>query len=308
MRQVKGIIPVVLTPLTKEKDIDVGSLVRIIEFLHTKNVGGLWVLGTGSEDMNLTFNKRLHVAQVACDANKGKLPLILGAGFFAVEDTINFMEATKGLNFDAYHMLPYNPKLDLSRVAWVYRYVAEKATKPLWMYTSGNWSQHIPPGFVQMLSEHPNIAGIKFSSTDTKALSEVISLANENFQVITAVASQLYTCVMLGSAGHTSSLACCLPEPMVEIYKDITYWVDLVAALSKQRRLNRFLNQMAKNTKTSNFLQAADEKYILHLRGLCDIYMTDGYREISTRESLDLVKLLKKFYPDYFLQLERSEV
>ncbi len=305
MRRVKGIIPVVLTPLTKEKDIDVEGLVRIIKFLHTKDVGGLWVLGTGSEDMNLSFDKRLHVAQVACGANNGKLPLILGAGFFAVEDTINFMEVTKGLNFDAYHLLPYNPKLGLSRIDWIYRYVAEKATKPLWMYTSGNWSQPVPPGFVRSLSKHPNIAGIKFSNTNTKDLLEVISMANDEFQVITAVASQLYSCMMLGVAGHTSSLACCLPEPMIEIYKDITYWADFKIALSKQRRLNTFLEQMAKNTKASNFLQAADEKYILHLRGLCAIYMTDGYREINTRESLDLVKLLKKFYPDY---IERDNI
>jgi 4-hydroxy-tetrahydrodipicolinate synthase len=80
-RPVLGIVPVVDTPLTADEDIDVPGLKRLIEFLNTKNIGGLWVLGTGSEDMNLSFAKRLKAAQAACEANAGKTPLILGAGF-----------------------------------------------------------------------------------------------------------------------------------------------------------------------------------------------------------------------------------
>jgi 4-hydroxy-tetrahydrodipicolinate synthase len=83
-RFVRGIVPVVSTPLTAEEDIDVPALKGLIEFLNTKNIGGLWVLGTGSEDMNLSFAKRIKVAQAACDANAGKTPLLLGTGFFAI--------------------------------------------------------------------------------------------------------------------------------------------------------------------------------------------------------------------------------
>ena len=56
-RPVLGIVPVVDTPLTSEEEIDVPALRRLIEFLNSKRIGGLWVLGTGSEDMNLSFDK-----------------------------------------------------------------------------------------------------------------------------------------------------------------------------------------------------------------------------------------------------------
>ena len=36
-----------------DEDIDVPGLKRLIEFLNTKNIGGLWVLVTGSEDMKI---------------------------------------------------------------------------------------------------------------------------------------------------------------------------------------------------------------------------------------------------------------
>ena len=293
-RPVRGIVPVVSTPLTAEEGIDVKALRRLIDFLNTKNIGGLWVLGTGSEDMNLSFTKRIKVAQAACGANGGKTPLLLGAGFFAMEDILNFIEETKDLEFDGYHVMPYNPQLSLERLDWFYRHLADNCPKPLWMYTSGNWSKPVTPAFVANLKPHPNIAGIKFSNRDTVALTEVAELADEEFQVITAVASQLYACLSLGSKAHTSSLSCCLPEPMIEIY-ELYDKGKYEGSLAAQRRLNIFLQELSKNTKKDNFLQAADEKYILKLRGICDEYVTSYYRQVDEGEKERIRELLDAY-------------
>jgi dihydrodipicolinate synthase/N-acetylneuraminate lyase len=293
-RPVRGIVPVVSTPLTTKEDIDIKALRRLIEFLNTKNIGGLWVLGTGSEDMNLSFAKRITVAQAACEANGGKTPLLLGAGFFAMEDILNFIEETKNLEFDGYHVMPYNPRLSLERLDWFYRHIADNCPKPLWMYTSGNWSKPVTPAFVANLKPHPNITGIKFSNRDTVAITEVAKLADEGFQVITAVASQLYACLSLGSKAHTSSLSCCLPEPMIEIY-DLYTRGKYDESLGAQRRLNIFLQELSKNTKKDNFLQAADEKYILKLRGICDEYVTSYYRQVDEGEKERIRELLDAY-------------
>ena len=265
-RPVLGIVPVVDTPLTADEDIDVPGLKRLIEFLNTKNIGGLWVLGTGSEDMNLSFAKRLEAAQAACEANAGKMPLILGAGFFALEDIFNFIEETKQLEFDAYHVMPYNPKLSLDRVDWFYRHIADNCPKPLWMYVSGNWSRSVTPDFVANLKPHPNIAGFKFSNQDTVAVTKVAGMADDQFQVITAVA--IYELFL---------------ERKIE------------ESLAAQHRLNAFLKALSKNTKADNFLWAADEKYILKLRGICDEYVTSYYRQINEDEKTRVRKLLEEY-------------
>jgi dihydrodipicolinate synthase/N-acetylneuraminate lyase len=293
-RPVLGIIPVVDTPLTANEDIDVFGLKRLIEFLNEKKIGGLWVLGTGSEDMNLSFAKRLKVAQTACESNAGKTPLILGAGFFALEDIFNFIKETQALEFDAYHVMPYNPKLSLDRVDWFYRHIADNCPKPLWMYVSGNWSRPVTPDFVANLKPHPNIAGFKFSNQDTVAVTKVAAMADEQFQVITAVASQLHACLCMGSKGHTSSLSCCLPEPMIQIY-ELFLQGKIKESLDAQNRLNVFLQELSKNTKKDNFLWAADEKYVLKLRGICDEYVTSYYRQISEDEKTRVRKLLEEY-------------
>jgi 4-hydroxy-tetrahydrodipicolinate synthase len=293
-RRLEGIVPVLLTPLTKDEKIDSIGLKKLLNYLMEKKIGGIWALGTGSEDMNLTFEKRLQIAQMVCESVANKMPVILGAGFFAMEDILNFIKETEHLEFDAYHVMPYHPLLSLDRLEWFYNRIADKCLKPLWMYTSGNWSRSITPRFVENLKQHPNIAGIKFSNKDAVALTKVINLADDSFQVITAVAAQLFACMSIGSKAHTSSLGSCLPDVLIDIY-DTFQKGKIEEALEKQNKLNKFLEELTKNTKMDNFLQAADEKYILKLKGICDEYVTSYYRKINKKEMDNTKKLLNDY-------------
>jgi 4-hydroxy-tetrahydrodipicolinate synthase len=148
-----GVIPVLTTPILKDGQIDTQSLRRLIELLITKEVGGLWVLGTGSEDMNLTFKKRIEVAEIVAETNAGRIPIIVGAGFFAMEDTLTFIKEIQVLDIDAIHVMPYHPLLSLDRMDWYYRHIADNCSKPLWMYTSANWARPIS----QVLNSAPGI-------------------------------------------------------------------------------------------------------------------------------------------------------
>ena len=138
MRAVEGVLPVLLTPFTEGGDLDEVGLERLLEFLLDKPIGGIWALGTGSEDMNLGYENRLRIARIVSRVNDGKVPLMMGASFFALEDTMRFIEDTATLDFDAYHMMPYHPLYSLERLEWHYRYIADRCPKPLWMYTSAN--------------------------------------------------------------------------------------------------------------------------------------------------------------------------
>ena len=66
-------------------------------------------------------------------------------------------------------------------------------------------------------------------------------------------------------------------------------------SLAAQHRLNAFLKALSKNTKADNFLWAADEKYILKLRCICDEYVTSYYRQINEAEKARVKELLQKY-------------
>jgi dihydrodipicolinate synthase/N-acetylneuraminate lyase len=293
-RLIEGIVPVVSTPFTKSGDIDEEGLKRLIKFLNSKSIGGLWVLGTGSEDMNLTFEKRLQVARITAAENNGKTPLVLGAGFFAMEDIENFIKETQNLNIDAYHVMPYHPLLSLNRLDWFYRYIADLCPKPLWMYTSANWCRPFTPAFVENLVDYPNIAGVKFSSSNSVDVFKVIDLAKEDFQIITAVAGQLFQCLSMGVKAHTSSLGSCIPEFLISVY-DLFVQGKREEALLEQKRLVAFLKEFSTGPKKDNFLMAAEEKYLLSLRGICESFTSSYYRDTSTEEKERLRELVNRY-------------
>ena len=290
-RALRGIVPVVVTPVHADGAIDVEGLTRLINYLVDKDVGGFWSLGTGSEDMDLTFEQRLTVARTICAANAGRKPLVLGSSFFALGDMKNFMDATADLQFDAYHVMPYQPLMSFERIDWMYRRLADHASKPLWLYTSANWSQHITPELVLGLKDYPNVAGIKFSSSNTVDQLKVLGMLAPGFQVVTAVANQFYATLAMGTQATTSSIASALPEPLQEIY-ELYQAGDQKQALVRHRHLMKFLGMMPKTSKKDNFLTGAEEKYILSLRGICEPHMTGYYRPLNEAEQAQLRKAL----------------
>jgi hypothetical protein len=153
-------------------------------------------------------------ATSSASKNAGRVPLVMGAGFFRPGGTIlDFArKQVRHLDFEYYHVMPYHPLLSFERLEWFYRHIADRVAKPLWLYTSANWSKPFTPDFAAKLKDHPNIAGIKFSTKDAVAVSRVCALQDESFQVITAVASQLFPCLCMGTGGHTSSLGFGLPR------------------------------------------------------------------------------------------------
>jgi len=292
-RPVEGIVPVVLTPFLDDGNVDHVALERLVNFLVEKPIAGLWVLGTGSEDMNLTFEKRLEVARTVCNTNAGRAPLILGAGFFAFDDILRFFEETASLPADGYHVMPYHNLISGDRLEWFYKELADRAPRPLWMYTSGNWSSQLSMDMIERLKAHPNMAGIKYSNVNAVLSGKVCAMQDPGFQIITAVASQLYPSLCMGSPAHTSSLGSALPESMIEVYDHFKAGRH-EEALAAQRKLNKFLSILGQCTKRDNFIQAADEKYILSLRGICSLKVSSYYRETSEAEQA----LLKKGVQD----------
>jgi len=202
------------------------------------------------------------------------------------------MDDTAHLDFDAYHVMPYHPLLSLDRIKWYYEQLADHAKKPLWMYTSANWCRFIPPDFVEAMKGYPNIAGIKFSTSNAVHTEKVIGMADENFQVLTAVVRTFYASLCLGVRGGTTVEACPFVNPIVDLYEKFAGG-DREGALTVQRKLNRMLEQMPQEPGKDNFLRVAEGKYILSKKGICGEHMSGYYRELTGDEKRKIDEVLE---------------
>lgn len=290
MKRLKGIVPVLITPFNKDQTVDHASLRKVTQYILEKNPGGFWVLGTGGEDMNLSFSERVEVVQTVTETVQGKVPLIVGCGFYAKTDTKNFIKEIKALNFDAYHLLPYHTLMSLERYEFMYKDLADFAEKPIWLYTSANYTRHFPPEFVERLMGHANIAGMKYSTSNIVHMEKAISYNSDGFQVISAVVRQFLPSLALGVEATTTVEACFYFDQINKIYQAfIEGKVDEAAV--HQKSLNRFLEKAATGAGKDNFLKSAEGKYLLSKQGLCQKYMSGYFREVNAEEEKQLDKL-----------------
>ena len=290
MKHLKGIIPVLITTFNKDQTLDLESLVKVTQYILEKNPGGFWVLGTGGEDMNLTFKERVEVAESVTETVQGKVPLVLGCGFYAKTDIKNYLKETKNLKFDAYHLIPYHMLLSLERYSTMYRDIADLAEKPIWLYISANYNRHFPPEFVEGLMDHPNIAGIKYSTSNIVHMEKAISYNSEKFQVIAAVVRQFLPSLTLGVEATTTVEGCFYFEKIDKIYQAFLKG-NMGDAAQNQKKLNRFLEKASTGAAKENFLKSAEGKYVLSKLGLCQKYMSGDFRPVNAEEEKILDKL-----------------
>lgn len=299
MRRLQGIIPVKQTFFNKDGSVDEKTTSDHLKYLSSLDIGGLWVLGTGSEDMNLSFSKRIKIAKIVTKENNGKVPLMLGCSFFCMDDMFKFIDETGDLNFDAYHMMPYHPLLSLKRLTYIYEKLADfsmsKFNKPLWLYSSANWSKKIDYNFILNLSKKKGICGIKFSTSNSPDQVKALQLNSKNFQVITAVMKQTLPNLISGTKAFTSSVGGVIPEAIIKLYNSYLN-KNYKKALFYQREINNLLDSFPKNLKKDNFLGAAEEKYILKLRGLGNGKVSNYYREPTVAEKKIIKNNVYKFF------------
>lgn len=292
MDRYSGIVPVLVTPVDERGEVDVNGLNKIVDYYQSKSVSGLWVLGTGGEDMGLSFDQRLLVAETVSKAVGDKMKLTVGASFYSVKESINFIKETAGMNFGAYHAMPYHPKVSPDQIENWYIKLAGCADKPFWAYTSGNWAQHISPKMIESLKSTGLFEGVKYSTSNAVDLQEVSYLNDSSFQVISAVIKTYYYSLCLGLEAATSVEATCFLDEIMNVeYQFRNHGPH--AAYNAQKVLNELLKYPSP-AASDNFLRVAELKYILSKRLDIGPYVTEYYRSLSNEEKLLIDSYFKK--------------
>ena len=122
-----------------------------------------------------------------------------------MDDILAFMDATKDLQFDAYHVMPYHPLMGLDGMEKFYQGHRRPRAEAALDVHQRQLVPRFPAGILRELKAHKNIAGVKFSSSRTTDQIKVIGLAETDFQVITAVATQFIMVLGVGVAASTTS-------------------------------------------------------------------------------------------------------
>jgi 4-hydroxy-tetrahydrodipicolinate synthase len=255
----RGIVPPVVTPLTTDHEVDLPTLRAHIDYMLSKGVHGIFVLGTTGEFYALDEREKQAVVADALAHVRGRSPVYAGTGAETTREVIRLTKMAEREGAAGVSVItPYFIKPNQSELFDHFRRVAESTPLPVMLYnnpaTCGGLS--IEPETVAKLAEVPNIVGIKDSSGDLQNTIEIIrQTPRDKFSVLNGRDTLIHAALQAGAQGAIPASCNIAPELCVGIYDSFVKG-DTEAARAFQSRLHGVRMAMSLGTGNSAVKEA----------------------------------------------------
>ncbi|MEU6256398.1 dihydrodipicolinate synthase family protein [Streptomyces sp. NPDC047043] len=274
-----GVVPPVCTPLTPDREVDVPSLLRLVDHLVAGGVDGLFVLGSSSEAAYLRDGQRRLVVESVAAHVAGQLPVLAGAIDMATPRVLDHVASVTAAGADAVVVTaPFYARTHPTEIARHFRLIAAASPVPVIAYDiPAAVHTKLPADVVLTLAAEGVLAGLKDSSGDLAAFREVVTGARSRpditaFSVLTGSELVVDSALALGADGAVPGLANVDPHGYVRLDR-LCRAGDWERARAEQERLCALFGMVAVGDParmggSSSALGAF--KAALHLRGVID--------------------------------------
>lgn len=222
MQSLIGTGVALITPFKKDFSVDTEALTRIVNFQIDNGIDYLVVLGTTAESATLTSPEKELVIQTVIDANKNRLPLVLGVGG---NNTLQVVEELKTRNLNDFvavlSVSPYYNKPSQEGIYQHFKAISEASPLPIILYnvpgrTSSNM---LPSTVIRLANDFKNIVAIKEAAGDIVQAMKLIQHKPKDFLVISGDDMVTLPMVLAGGAGVISVIGEGFPKQFSDMVR-----------------------------------------------------------------------------------------
>ncbi len=207
MKSLIGTGVALVTPFKKDFSVDVEALRRIVNYQVDNGVDYLVVLGTTGEPATLSQAEKDLVIQTVIDANKQRLPLVLGVGGNNTAELVHELNTRIFTGFDAIlSVSPYYSKPNQEGIYQHFKKIAENSPLPIILYNvpSRTGSNMLPKTVLRLANNFKNIVAIKEAAGDLVQAMKLIQNKPKDFLVISGDDMIALPMVLAGGSGVIS--------------------------------------------------------------------------------------------------------
>ena len=292
---IQGIIPPMITPLEDMNSLDVPGLEKLVEHILSGGVHGLFILGTTGEAQSLSYELRHELIERVCRQVGQRVPVLVGISDTSLVESMHLAEkafaegATAVVSAPPYYYAPAQQEL-----IDFYQSLADVLPLPLFLY---NMPSHvkvkIEPATLKAIAQHPNVIGLKDSSSDMVYFHSLIQIMKdkEGFSLLVGPEELTAEAVLLGADGGVNGGANMFPSLYVNMYKAAKSR-DLDTVLALQQQIMYISNSIYKIGKYgSSYLKGV--KCTCSLLGLCSDYMALPFQRFNAPERKRVGQILE---------------
>ena len=222
MQSLIGTGVALVTPFKKDFSVDSDALERIVNFQIDNGIDYLVVLGTTAENATLSQDEKELVIQTVIDANKGRLPLVLGVGGNNTNKVVEELKTRDFSNFVAIlSVSPYYNKPTQEGIYQHFKAIAEASTLPIILYNvpGRTASNMLPSTVLRLANDFKNIVAIKEAAGDIVQAMKLIQGKPEGFHVISGDDMVTLPIVLAGGSGVISVIGEGFPKQFSDMVR-----------------------------------------------------------------------------------------
>ena len=214
----KGSCTAIITPFS-EHGVDYERLKKNLEFQYENGTSAVVVCGTTGENATHTPNEHDELVRVTVRTVNGRMKVIAGIGSNNTENALRAAENAKYSGADAVLMVtPYYNKTTQKGLVEHFSYVADRVDIPMILYNvPSRTGIGITADTCKVLSQHPNINGIKEASGDIALAAKIRSLCGDDLYIWSGNDDCTIPLMSLGALGVISVASNIVPGAVAKL-------------------------------------------------------------------------------------------
>ncbi|RWR11933.1 4-hydroxy-tetrahydrodipicolinate synthase [Siminovitchia fortis] len=137
MTNLKGVYPVLVTPMHNDETVNWDGLKNNIEYFINQGVDGLAINGSTGEFVSLTKEERFKAVEEAVKQVAGRIPLIVGTAAETTEEAIEYTQQAEKAGADAALLInSYYAHPKEEEIYEHFKAVAESVSFPIMIYNN----------------------------------------------------------------------------------------------------------------------------------------------------------------------------
>jgi 4-hydroxy-tetrahydrodipicolinate synthase len=234
-----GIIPAMITPLSKDGAVNEKALRKLVDYLIQGGSHGLFVVGTTGEFYGLTPEQKRDLFRITVEQAGRRVPVYAGTGAITTRECMQLNTMAEQAGVDAVSVLtPMFISPSQKELVRHYTAIAGATRLPLLLYNNPpKTGVNLSAETIEKLADLPNVVGIKDSSGDFTLTAEYIRRTRgRDFHVLLGRDTLIHAGLCYGATGSIAACANVAPRVCADIY-DRYVAGDLAGSLEAQYRL-----------------------------------------------------------------------
>jgi len=215
---IRGVLPALITPFTKDNKVDTEGLKQNIRFLIENGVSGIVPCGTTGESATLSIEEHEKVIEIAVECST--VPVVAGTGSNNTTEALELTRSARDAGADAALLITpyYNKPNDRGMLAH-FKKIANEVDIPIILYNvPSRTGVNLKAEVVAELAKECNIIGVKEASGNLDQVTKILELTqDEDFVVLSGDDGLTLPIMALGGAGVISVVANIAPKFMVSL-------------------------------------------------------------------------------------------